>query len=260
MEVRNGEGATLFAAAIPAFPIRLGPTLLNQRGCEGCPTPRSDSGVPDPVGVAVMRSRAAVPGIVAHAELPLAAEESHIMGMPAVTPPVTTIEDLLALPEDGLRHELLDGEHVVTPAPALRHQWVLSPLHFALSTALAGRADLQVLSSPADIRLGPRTLVQPDLFVIRIDPASPPTSWQDVGVPVLAIEILSPGTASRDRGAKRRIYQRAEVGEYWIVDLDARLIERWTPSDIRPEILDQRLDWAPDGQALLSLEVAALFA
>ena len=182
------------------------------------------------------------------------------MGMPAVTPPITTIEDLLALPEDGLRHELLDGEHVVTPAPTYGHQDVLSRLFSALLEGLRGREDIKLLTSPADIVLGPRTLVQPDLFVIRIDPASPPTSWQDVGVPVLAIEILSPGTASRDRGAKRRIYQRAGVGEYWIVDLDARLIERWTPSDIRPEILDERLAWMPDGEpALVSLDLISLF-
>jgi Uma2 family endonuclease len=180
--------------------------------------------------------------------------------MPAVTPPVATIEDLLALPEDGLRHELLDGEHVVTPAPTYRHQRVLNQLQFALNTALAGRPGLQVLSSPADLVPGPRTLVQPDLFVIRIDPTSPPESWQDVGVPVLAIEILSPGTAARDRGAKRRIYQRAGVAEYWIVDMDARLIERWVPSDVRPEILDQRLSWAPDGVSLPSLDVGGLFS
>ena len=182
------------------------------------------------------------------------------MGMPAVTPPITTIEDLLALPEDGLRHEMLDGEHVVTPAPVYAHQRVLNQLQFALNTALVGRVDLQVLSSPADIVLGPRTLVQPDLFVIRVDPASPPAGWQDVDVPVLVIEILSPGTAARDRGSKRRIYQRAGVGEYWIVDLDARLIERWTPSDIRPEILDERLAWALDDQPLLSLDVLGLFS
>ena len=182
------------------------------------------------------------------------------MGMPAVTPPITTIEDLLALPEDGLRHELLDGEHVLTPAPTYGHQDVLSRLFSALLEGLRGREDIKLLTSPADIVLGPRTLVQPDLFVIRIDPTSPPTSWQGVGVPVLAIEILSPGTASRDRGAKRRIYQRAGVGEYWIVDLDARLIERWTPSDIRPEILDERLAWMPDGEpALVSLDLISLF-
>ena len=201
-----------------------------------------------------------VSGMMVDAELPRPAEESQIMGMPAATPPVATIEDLLALPEDGLRHELLDGEHVVTPAPTYGHQDVLSRLLAALLEALRGQERLKLLTSPADIVLGPRTLVQPDLFVIRIDPAAPPTSWRDVGVPVLAIEILSPGTAARDRGAKRRIYQRAGVSEYWIVDLDARLIERWTPSDVRPEILDRQLTWAPDDAPLLSLDVPALFA
>jgi len=183
------------------------------------------------------------------------------MGMPATTEaPVTTIEALLALPDDGMRHELLDGEHVVTPAPSYGHQDVLATLFAALYPAIGSRSDLKVLWSPADIVLGSRTLVQPDLFVIRVNPAAPPASWQDVGVPVVAIEILSPGTASRDRGAKRRIYQRAGVGEYWIVDLDARLIERWTPSDIRPEILDERLVWSPEGEPpVLSLELGSLF-
>jgi len=208
----------------------------------------------------VVRLMGQLSGRMVDAELPRPVEESQIMGMPAATPPVATIEDLLALPEDGLRHELLDGEHVVTPAPTYRHQRVLNQLQFALNAALAGRPGLQVLSSPADLVPGPRTLVQPDLFVIPIDPAAPPTSWRDVGVPVLAIEILSPGTAARDRGVKRRIYQRAGVGEYWIVDLDARLIERWTPSDVRPEICDERLVWAPDDVPLLSLDVPALFA
>jgi Uma2 family endonuclease len=101
--------------------------------------------------------------------------------------------------------------------------------------------------------------VQPDLFVIRRDPSRPIASWSDVGVPVLAAEILSPGTASRDRGKKRRIYQQAGVAEYWIVDADARLIERWTPTDVRPEILDTTAVWAPDGEALLSLDLSALF-
>lgn len=180
------------------------------------------------------------------------------MAMPAVTP-VTTIEELLALPDDGLRHELLDGEHVVTPAPAYRHQDILGRLYVQLASALGDRPDLKPLWSPADIRLGPRTLVQPDLFVLRIDPAAPPAGWEDVGVPVLAVEVLSPGTASRDRGAKRRLYQRAGVGEYWIVDPDARLVERWQPGDTRPEILDERVTWVLDGAAVVTMEVGEVF-
>jgi Uma2 family endonuclease len=193
-----------------------------------------------------------------NAELPSPAEEAQIMVMPAIIRPVTTIEELLALPEDGLRHELLDGEHVVTPAPNYGHQDTLARLYDALRRAIADRPDLKLLWSPADIVLGPRTLVQPDLFILRIDPAAPPNSWKDVGVPVIAIEALSPGTASRDRGKKRRIYQRAGVSEYWIVDQDARIIERWLPDDVRPEVLDQSLVW-DDGSREFTIDVTALF-
>jgi Uma2 family endonuclease len=182
------------------------------------------------------------------------------MAMPIPDSTITTIEELLALPEDGLRHELLDGVHVVTPAPKYPHQGVLSEWMRALFTALAGRDELQVLTSPADIVLGPRTLVQPDLFVIRRRPGQLLKQWSDVGVPVLAIEFLSPGTAARDRGAKRRIYQRSGVPEYWIVDLDARLVERWRPLDERPEVIAEMLRWQPD-EALPALVIAlpALF-
>jgi Uma2 family endonuclease len=181
--------------------------------------------------------------------------------MPIRVDEVTTIEQLLALPDDAQRHELLDGVHVVTPAPAWPHQELLREFLLALGNALAGHQTLSVLSSPADIRFGPRTLVQPDLFVFRKPSGQRVREWSEVGVPVLAIELLSPSTAARDRGAKRRIYQRAGVAEYWIVDLDARLVERWRPEDVRPEILDEQLTWAPPGlQAPLTLDLPAIFA
>jgi Uma2 family endonuclease len=182
------------------------------------------------------------------------------MAMPSRESTITTIEELLALPDDGLRHELLDGVHVVTPAPEYQHQALLSEWMRALLTALAGRDELQVLTSPADIVLSPRTFVQPDLFIIRRRPGEIIRQWSEVGVPVVAIEFLSPGTAARDRGAKRRIYQRSGVAEYWIVDLDARLVERWRPEDQRPEVITDTLSWQPD-PALppLDFELPALF-
>jgi Uma2 family endonuclease len=170
------------------------------------------------------------------------------MGMPASYPPVTTIEALLALPDDGLRHELLDGVHVVTPAPRYLHQRALSELAALLRSAIGGREGLEVLHSPADILLGTKSLVQPDLFVIPRATGVKIERWADVGVPLIVVEVLSEATAASDRGAKRRIYQRAGVSECWIVDLDARLIERWRPDDVRPEILDALLEWPlPDG-------------
>jgi Uma2 family endonuclease len=180
--------------------------------------------------------------------------------MPTRDSTITTIEAVLALPDDGLRHELLDGVHTVTPAPQYPHQAVLSEWMRALLTVLAGRDTLQVLTSPADIVLGPRTLVQPDLFVIRRPAGRRLKQWSEVGVPLVAIEFLSPGTAARDRGAKRRIYQRSGIAEYWIVDLDARLVERWQPLDERPEMITDTLRWQPDAALPpLMLELPPLF-
>jgi Uma2 family endonuclease len=182
------------------------------------------------------------------------------MAMPIRMDEVTTIEQLLALPEDGRRHELLDGVHVVTPSPARSHQGVLGVFYAELITALRRHDRLAVYTSPSDVRFGPRTLVQPDLFVIRKDAGSRVRGWDEIGVPILAIEFLSPSTAARDRGVKRQIYQRAGVAEYWVVDLDARLVERWRPLDARPEVLHGRLLWAPSELAVpLDLDLPALF-
>ena len=183
------------------------------------------------------------------------------MAMPTRATAVSTIEELLALPEDGLRHELLDGIHVVTPGPRVPHQAVLGEFSYALRRGLEGNTALMLLASPADLVLGPNTLVQPDLFVVRKPANVGLARWSDVGVPVLAIEILSPSTASRDRGAKRRIYQRAGVAEYWIVDLDARLVERWRPGDERPEIVTEILRWEPGtGMTPVAIDLPQMFS
>ncbi len=181
------------------------------------------------------------------------------MQMPAHDSAITTIEELLALPEDGFRHELLEGEHVVTPAPALPHQMVLQKLHLVLGNALADRDDLIVFLSPADVVLGPESLLQPDLFIIKKEPGRHLTSWTEIGIPILAVEILSPSTAARDRGKKRRIYQKAGIAEYWIVDSDARIVERWMPNDERPEIVERAFEWVGPAGQRLALDFPGLF-
>jgi Uma2 family endonuclease len=187
------------------------------------------------------------------------AEEYHLMGMPVIPGTVTTTEELLALPGDGLRHELLDGLHVVTLAPSYQHQLVLTQLLVHFANAVRGHEGWRVLPSPADIVLGPKTLVQPDVFMVRVEPDHMPLSWQDVGVPVIAIEILSPSTAARDRVVKRCIYRAAGVSEYWIVDIDRRVIERWRPDDERPEVCDRVLEWALAAGPSGSLGLQTLF-
>ena len=74
------------------------------------------------------------------------------------------------------------------------------------------------------------------------------------------IEVLSPGTARHDRIVKRPRYQRLGV-ELWIVDLDSRLAERWTPDADRPEIVTDTLVWHPvDAAHALEIRLGELFA
>jgi Uma2 family endonuclease len=82
--------------------------------------------------------------------------------------------------------------------------------------------------------------------VIPLRHGREPIEWSEFGIPLLIAEVLSPSTALNDRTKKRRRYQRSAVGEYWIVDIDARVFERWRPDDGRPEILSEQLEWLPN--------------
>ena len=150
-----------------------------------------------------------------------------------------------ALPEDGKRYEVLDGELFVTPAPGADHQEAIASLQARMRDYVHGNRLGHVFVSPADIEFSPRRLVQPDLFVAPLVDGRRPRTWSDIRFLILAVEVLSPGTARADRQRKRIIYQSQRVPEYWIVDLDSRLIERWRPDDDRPEVLAERLSWQP---------------
>lgn len=117
-----------------------------------------------------------------------------------------------------------------------------------------------MFASPADISYGERTLVQPDVFVVPHREGHIAMRWEEVGPLLLAVEFLSPSTARADRHKKRRLYQRERVPEYWIVDLDARLIERWRADDERPEIVTERIEWRADAaQPPLVIDLAEYF-
>lgn len=184
------------------------------------------------------------------------------MGMPATTEHYWLPADLEQIPEEAdFKYECIDGALLVTPAPRPAHRVALAELGGLIVRCLAGPGSARrVFTSRADVRLEPTTVVEPDLFVLRA-PGNAKTRLDDPAGVVLIAEVLSPSTATHDRGIKRTLYQRVGVPEYWIVDLDARLIERWTPSDARPEILRERLDWKdPVSGAELVLDVARFFA
>ena len=117
-----------------------------------------------------------------------------------------------------------------------------------------------LVHSPADISLDPLSPVQPNLFVIPAEIELPVRGWSQASSLLLVIEVISPRTARHDRAAKRAHYQGAHVPEYWIVDADARLVERWRPDDTRPEIVTRPFAWQPrPGGAALTIALPAPF-
>ena len=172
-----------------------------------------------------------------------------------------TADQVRALPDDGNRYEVVDGELLVTPAPARPHQRAVFLLQSLLDAHVRALGAGEALSSPADVELDPHGMVQPDIFVEGLVDGRLARTW-NAGAPLLlVVEILSPSTARADRTTKRRRYQRAGIPEYWIVDLDARVVERWRPGDERPEVLGESIEWRPlPGADPLAIALPPLFS
>ena len=167
------------------------------------------------------------------------------MGMPN-TAKRWTREEVLALPDDGNRYELLDGELLVSPSPKPIHQWAVTELFKRLYPYVEKYRLGELGLSPADLDFRSGQLLQPDVFVVEVStPRGQVPEWEHFGIPFLIIEVLSPSTALYDRNKKRVRFQRSGVAEYWIMDPHGRLIERWRPEDKRPEILTERIEWQP---------------
>ena len=158
-----------------------------------------------------------------------------------------TVEMVRALPDDGNRYEVIDGELFVTPAPSLVHQRAVLELALLVAPYVRAHRIGEALISPADaIVYGPHKFVQPDLFVVPLVDGAPMRAWTDVGRLLLTVEVLSPSTRRTDRGRKRILYREKAVPEYWIVDTDERMVERWRPDDSPGEIVSESLEWQPD--------------
>ena len=133
-----------------------------------------------------------------------------------------TREDLEAMPDDGNRYELVDGALVVTPSPRLPHQGVVGELYVLLRAHCPD--DHRVYVAPLDITLSSNTVLQPDLLVTTAAQAS---GQVHEGVPVLAVEVLSPSTRHIDLGLKRSRYEVAGCRCYWVVDPEGPSLRAW---------------------------------
>jgi len=185
---------------------------------------------------------------------------------PARTEPVRfTYSDYLKFPDDGRRHELIEGAHLVTPAPDRRHQKISVRLLFAIESYLRAHPVGEVYTAPLDVILSDEDVVEPDLlFVSNARSAVLGTSVH--GAPDLVVEILSPSTRRTDEIAKRRLYDRAGVVEYWIVDPEIEVVKvhRRADDGTFPRVAERSRE---AGDALttpllpgFSLDLAELFA
>jgi Uma2 family endonuclease len=141
-----------------------------------------------------------------------------------------TYEDYLNFPDDGRRHELIDGEHYVTPAPVRRHQELSMRLSVALATWLREHPVGVAYAAPLDVILSDVDVVEPDLLFVSNERADVLGKWIH-GAPDLVVEILSPGTRRIDETTKRRLYERVGVREYWIVDDEIEIVKVYRRQD-----------------------------
>lgn len=138
---------------------------------------------------------------------------------------VLTYHDYAALPNDGRRYEIHDGELSVTPAPGLKHQELLGNLFVALHLHVAARGLGKIFVAPVDVILSDTSIVQPDIVFVATDHQGRMSDRGIEGAPTLAIEVLSPSTRTIDRHTKMQLYARHGIPWYWLVDPDARTVE-----------------------------------
>jgi Uma2 family endonuclease len=162
-----------------------------------------------------------------------------------------TRADYELLPE-GFPAQLVAGRLVREPSPTYGHSYFSGQLYARL-LALVGPA--RAVHAPQDVGIDEFNVFQPDVLVLR---EIPPLDVHDVGIPLLALEVLSPSTARRDRRRKLPRYLAAGVAEVWIVDPDAGTVEVHDAAGRRSASGDETIA----SRAVPGLEVvpAALFA
>ena len=155
-----------------------------------------------------------------------------------------TLEELHSLPDDGNKYELIDGELYVTPPPNPEHETILARLSRILEPYVARHGLGFVYHPRSVVRIG-GSEVEPDLMVRRPPPGAR-TRWEDMPLPILVVETLSPYTRRRNLGAKYDFYTRNGVAEYWMIDPERRTITV-TRMGQEDRIIADAFEWHPGG-------------
>lgn len=141
------------------------------------------------------------------------------------TPVKFTYAEYRTLPDPGPRYQLIEGELVMSPSPNFRHQAVVANLFGALFAHVKALRLGVVACAPLDVILSEETVVQPDIVFVSLSRRSIIVTEGLRGAPDLCVEVLSGRTEDLDRGAKRLLYSRHGVIEYWITDPERNTVD-----------------------------------
>jgi Uma2 family endonuclease len=136
-----------------------------------------------------------------------------------------TYDDFVHFPDDGKRHELIDGEHYVTPSPNRSHQKIVGELFGLIWSYLKRHPAGEIYMAPFDVVFSDFDVVEPDLLFVSSERARVLTEKNVQGAPDLVVEVGSPATRRRDEKTKLQLYERFGVQEYWVVDPDLDAIK-----------------------------------
>jgi Uma2 family endonuclease len=142
-----------------------------------------------------------------------------------------TYDDYLLFPEDGMRHEIIGGEHYVTAAPNWKHQITASNLQIDIGGFVRRKRLGRVFPAPFAVKLSNEDVVEPDLLFVSRERSFVEQDQGIFGAPDLVIEILSPSTQKRDETVKHQLYERFGVREYWIVDPLQETVKVYRPAE-----------------------------
>lgn len=134
--------------------------------------------------------------------------------------------DLVAMPEDGRRYEIVEGELIVSPSPRPRHQLIVGRLTRFLGE-IAAEGLGEVFPAPLDVVLDDRNVFEPDVLFVRSERLGIVSETNVQGPPDLVVEVLSESTRDDDLGRKLEAYNRFGVAEYWVVDPDIQRVRVW---------------------------------
>ncbi len=165
-----------------------------------------------------------------------------------------TLEDYERLPE-GSPYQLIQGELVMSPAPAPEHQEISGNLYDILRNTVKKSKKGKVFYAPIDVYLDQENAYQPDIVVVLEGSQAKITQKGIEGAPDLVVEILSPSTAYYDLTEKKEVYERSGVKEYWIVDPKRKTFEVYANTQEGFKLISNAKGKGKVSSKLLNLEI-----